>query len=355
MENTKPRFGQTLKFAGGFVAWVIGSGFATGQEILQFFSSYGIKSFLVLLINLAGFLIVGTVLLLKGYDNKSNNIPHFEYFCGKKIGKIYSVIILITLIFLMPVLISAAGATFSQYFGINKYIGSAVMAAAVLAAYLIGFDRMVKIVSSFGPLIIVFSIFVGVVTVIRGRGSEEQIISAENLLSELQTAPHWSLSALLYISLNFLCGSTYYTQLGKSAERRSEAKLGAIIGSLFLIITILLMNVSILLNAENTAGLSVPTLYFAQQISSVFGGVFSVVLVLGIFSSCSTMMWSFSSRFFADNKKKNTAAAAATTVITFVIGMFPFGGLVAVIYPAIGYIGLFFIGCVIFKGLKRKR
>jgi uncharacterized membrane protein YkvI len=29
-----------IKYTGAFIAWVIGSGFATGQEALQFFSSY---------------------------------------------------------------------------------------------------------------------------------------------------------------------------------------------------------------------------------------------------------------------------------------------------------------------------
>lgn len=40
-----------IKYTGAFVAWVIGSGFATGQEALQFFSSYGYLSYGVLLIN----------------------------------------------------------------------------------------------------------------------------------------------------------------------------------------------------------------------------------------------------------------------------------------------------------------
>ena len=30
-------FKKVLKTAGAFMAWVIGSGFATGQEVLQFF------------------------------------------------------------------------------------------------------------------------------------------------------------------------------------------------------------------------------------------------------------------------------------------------------------------------------
>ena len=39
-----------LKFSGAFIAWVIGSGFATGQEVLQFFTSYGYRSYIIALI-----------------------------------------------------------------------------------------------------------------------------------------------------------------------------------------------------------------------------------------------------------------------------------------------------------------
>ena len=36
----KYNIGQVITYAGAFIALLIGSGFATGQEILQFFSSY---------------------------------------------------------------------------------------------------------------------------------------------------------------------------------------------------------------------------------------------------------------------------------------------------------------------------
>jgi uncharacterized membrane protein YkvI len=32
---------KTFAIAGAFIAWIMGSGFATGQEIFQFFTSYG--------------------------------------------------------------------------------------------------------------------------------------------------------------------------------------------------------------------------------------------------------------------------------------------------------------------------
>ena len=59
-----------MKYAGAFIAWVIGSGFATGQEILQFFTSYGYYSYGVVILNLVGFLFLGNMLMTTGYAHK---------------------------------------------------------------------------------------------------------------------------------------------------------------------------------------------------------------------------------------------------------------------------------------------
>jgi len=53
-EENKCSKKAVVKYAGAFIAWVVGSGFATGQEALQFFSSYGYMSYGVLLINFIG-------------------------------------------------------------------------------------------------------------------------------------------------------------------------------------------------------------------------------------------------------------------------------------------------------------
>lgn len=39
--NDNLSFSDINKIAGGFVAWIIGAGFATGREILNFFASFG--------------------------------------------------------------------------------------------------------------------------------------------------------------------------------------------------------------------------------------------------------------------------------------------------------------------------
>lgn len=342
-----------IKYTGAFMAWVIGSGFATGQEILQFFSGYGYASYGVVVLNLAGFLILGRIIITTGYDHKgAANFSHFVYFCGNKLGTLYTWLISVTLVLLISVLTSGAGATLSEYYGINPYIGSALLAALVLGVYLIGFEKMVKIVSVTSPVIIIFTLLVGTITVVRDIGNISEITNYEPVLQNIQASPNWILSAASYLSLNFFCGSTYYTALGAKAANRQSARLGALFGALALIATITIMNTAILLNAGNTVALAVPTLYLARRISSVIGAAFSVILILGIFSSCSTMMWTVCSRFFAGDLKKNRIFAVIVSAGTFMISLFPFTKLVGVFYPLVGYIGLLFVGCVLYKEIK---
>lgn len=342
-----------LKYTGAFMAWVIGSGFATGQEILQFFSSYGYASYGVVVLNLAGFLILGRIIITTGYAHKSEEkFSHFVYFCGNRLGALYAWLIPVTLVLLMSVLTSGAGATLFEYYGINHYIGSALLAALVLGVYLVGFEKMVKIVAVISPVIIIFTLLVGTITVVRDIGNISAITQYAPVLQHTRVCPHWILSAASYLSLNFFCGSTYYTALGAKAESRQSVRLGALFGALALIATIAIMNTAILLDAGNTSALAVPTLYLARKISSMIGATFSVILILGIFSSCSTMMWTVCSRFFAGDSKKNRIFAVIVSTGIFMISLFPFTKLVGVLYPLVGYVGLLFVGCVLYKGIR---
>ena len=347
---------NVIRIAGGFVAWVIGSGFATGQEILQFFSSYGYGSYGVVIVNLIGFLVVGPMLLGVGFEKgKDESFKHFDYYCGKKIGTFYSWATTITLLFVMAVLISGAGATLSEYYGLNHYVGAAIMAVMILVAYLLGFEKLIKILGFIGPSIIAFCLLIGLITVVRDFSNIEQVpIYADNLAVS-QSSPNWIISSILYVSYNFLCGSTYYTALGASSSTKKEAIVGAVVGAIGLILAIAVMNTAIIVNAGDTASLAIPTLYLAKRISYVLGAVFSIFLILGIYSSCSAMMWTVCTKFATGNEHKDRIIALSIAVLTFILGLFSFSQLIGLFYPIIGYAGIFFIGCVVYKKFEKKK
>lgn len=346
---------ETLKYTGAFIAWVIGSGFATGQEIFQFFASYSYLSLAAVLINLVLFVVLGKTLLTKGFENRDKKeFNHYEFYCGKKAGKLYSIILPFTLLMLISVIISSSGAVMNQYYSINRYLGSLIMAAVVLISYLMGFEKMVKTVSFIGPFIIAFAVFVGVYTTVKDIGSFSEIGKFTNELSSHGAAHDFVLSALLYVSLNFFCGGKYYTELGKTAKSRRSAYLGAVFGAILIVLTILFINLAMLLNAGEIMQLPVPTLYLAKRISRIVGAVFSVALVLGMFTSCATTVWSFCSEFYKNDSKKNKIFALVSVIVSLLMGLLPFSKLVSVLYPLIGYIGIYYIVCVIYRGFGDK-
>ena len=346
---------RVIRIAGAFVAWVMGSGFATGQEILQFFTSYGYRSFPLIALNLVGFLLIGSAILESGNEHKnSNGYSHFQYFCGKKLGTFYDWFLPASMFAGMVILISGSGATLEEYYGLNHYVGALIMAAAALTAYIVGFQRFVRVVSFIGPTIIVFTLFVGIVTLVNHFDGLYTVNDFPQQMETKQPVPWAWLSGLLYISYNLSGGSKYYTALGGTAASKREAFWGAIIGSIALMASILLMNSAMLTDIGNTAVQQVPTLYLTRNISYSLGAVFSIILIMGIFSSCSAMLWTVSERFVTQGTRKSYVFAAAVCVVAFLLGLLPFAELVGKVYTVLGYVGLVFAACVIYKRIHSR-
>ena len=68
--NRGINFRETIKFAGTYISVCIGSGFATGQEIMQFFSAQGMISIISSLICMVILSYCGAKLLEMGRQFK---------------------------------------------------------------------------------------------------------------------------------------------------------------------------------------------------------------------------------------------------------------------------------------------
>lgn len=353
--STKCDMKSVFRIMGAYVAWVMGSGFATGQEILQFFTSYGYRSFILVAINLVGFLIIGPAILEAGQRFKNDeSFDQFNFFCGRKVGAFYHWFVPVSMFAGMVILISGAGATLQEYYGINHYVGALVMALLAFVAYVAGFQRFVKVVSFIGPTIIAFTVIVGIITVIRDFDGLLAAAQYEVVMEAKQPVKFWWLSGLLYIAYNITGGSMYYTALGKSAPSRKEAVYGAVLGTFALMLAILLMNSAILSNIGEAGSLGIPTLYLAKKLSYVLGAVFSIILICGIFSACSAMLWTVSEKFVTQGTRRSYIFAGCISVCAFLLGLLPFAELIGVVYPYLGYIGLIYVGRVAYTRLMKR-
>ena len=346
---------NVMKIAGAYIAFIIGSGFATGQEIMQFFTSNGLYSVVSIIISLILFIYFGSTIMLCGFDygNLKKYSP-YKYFCGNKIGLFYEYFVPILLFISVIVMISGAGATLQEYYGLNYYVGCAMMTILVLIAFLFGLDSLINIIGFIGPVIVVFSLIVGLTILIQNFDGLKNISQTMMEVDLIKSGGNCFESGILYASYNMVSGLFFFTSLGSSVNIRREAKYGAVVGSLLLMIVIFVMNFALLSKVSDIYKLSIPTLYFAKSISTMFGKIFSIILLCGIFSTAAPNFWTVCDKISKSGKYNSKVISIMISILAFLCGLFPFQKLVANIYPLTGILGIILFICIFLKQISKK-
>lgn len=346
---------NVMKFAGAFIAFIIGSGFATGQEIMQFFTSNGLYSLVSIIISLILFTYFGSTVMSCGFDYGSlKKYRPYKYFCGNKVGLFYEYFVPVLLFISVIVMISGAGATLQEYYGLNYYVGCAMMTILVLIAFLCGLDSLINIIGFIGPVIVVFSLIVGFTILVQNLDGLKNISQTIMEVNLTKAGGNCVKSGILYAAYNMVSGLFFFTSLGNSADTRREAKYGAIVGSLLLMIVILVMNFALLSKINDIYKLSIPTLYFAKSISPMFGKVFSIVLLCGIFSTAAPNFWTVCDKISKEGRYNSKIIAIIISILAFFCGLFPFEKLVANVYPLTGTLGILLFICIFLKQISKR-
>ncbi len=346
---------NVIRFAGAYIAYIIGSGFATGQEIIQFYTSYGYLSVGAILISMFFFAWVGSVVMSMGYDHKDQSEGGaYQRFCGKYLGTFYEYFVPFFLFCVVVIMISGAGATLNEYYGMNYYVGSLLMAVLIYVAYIFGLKGLVNIIGCIGPVIILFTVLVGAITLIDMGGNLGEAGKAMEGMSLTQAAPNWLLGGLSYAAYNIFGSIIFLNALGRTARTRREAFAGGAVGGIVLMTATLLMNLAFLADIGEVGTKSIPTLYLADKISPAIGVAFSVVLLAGIFSTAAPMTWTVCDRIVKEGTTKSKIVAGVIVTIAFFCGQLPFDKLVGTVYPYTGYLGILLFVCLITYVVREK-
>ena len=73
---------DTIKIAGAWISFCIGSGFATGQELLQYFGAYGVYGFGAIVIAMILHTYCSVSFLKAGHEQQfESSLDIFDYYC----------------------------------------------------------------------------------------------------------------------------------------------------------------------------------------------------------------------------------------------------------------------------------
>lgn len=359
MEKKSISWKKVVLLAGALCAYWIGSGFSTGQEVLQFFTASGTKGIIAALIFVVLMSWLSYILYGIGQKKKFEN-PYdvFEYYCGKVIGQVYIWYSVALVYGIFVVMLAGGGATIHQYYGIPTYIGTGAIAILALGTTLLGVEKLIDIIGVIGPIKIVFVVIVGVAGIITLFGQPTLLSEANNLMPTLgfkAASSNWAWSGALYAFLALMVSIPFQVDCGASAGSVKEARLAGLIGTFVFTLAIILLVIAELVYYKLIVGKQVPTLEIANHISPILGLIFSVLIVVSIYSAVASFLLMTVRKFAPDRTKKfNIIATVLTAIGMFFGGVLPFDKLVNILYPIAGYSAIVFTGFMIYKELREK-
>ena len=327
---------NVLKVVFVIIGTLIGAGFASGQEVYLFFFSYGMKGLIGILISsiIIGVVIYSTFNILNKYkiitykDFLNILIPK-----NTKLKIIANFIINIFILITFFIMIAGFGAYFEQEIGINRLVGSLILAIITFIVFMTSIKGVVKVNELIVPILIGFIFIIGIISI-----KNIHILNLENYVIRTNYT-NFALSAVLYSSYNSILLIPVLITLNNYVKNKKQIFYISFISA---IVTILLSVIIFLLLVRvdvDISKLEMPVVYVVSNMFKILRYIYGVIILGSIFTTAISLGVSFLQNT-AKNKKGYTQISIIMCITSVIISKFGFSNLVSLLYPIFGYLGL---------------
>lgn len=335
MKNKRLSF---FNIAALYIGTIMGAGFASGREAWQFFGVFGLQGYVG--IALSGFLFMalgmmvayiarvtdtddmGKIILYSDNPRITNGIGYF----------------MAAILYMVIISMSAAGGSFlHQQFGLHKAVGGGIIAVLVILTVLGNFDRISRIFRWIVPVLLFVDLALCAVVIF----SDIEQSGQTSGFPVSAMASNWFIAAFLFISYNMLGMIPIVGEASIKAKSGRQAVIGAGLGGFLLTVLTLVLVTALRQDMAFTQSMDLPMLAYSARISVPANILFGAVLFFAIYSAATSTYYGFTTKIKEGPKKKYIVVIGAC--VGFVCGLSGFKTLVAYLYPAEGYLGLFIV------------
>ena len=347
-------FKEVCKIAGAFVGVIVGAGFASGQEILQFFASFGA-------IGLVGCIVSGVffALLSMAFSSMGQRLgaeSHKEVIhamLGRHLGWVFDVLVTFFLFAITVVMLAGAGSLLQQWLGIPEVWGSVLATVLTILIVCLDIRQVIALIGVVTPFLVFMTIVVSAYVVMTPHAGHDALAVAAQ--TQPKGADHWVMGALLYVSYNIVAGMPFLVIMGGQAKSRSTALWGGALGGLLLGILILLIAVAMYLRMDTIGGVAMPMLEISTQISPWLGHLMSLVIFGMILNTAVGMLYAFMARIVPVGTSRFRTGTVIAAVLALAGSFVGFIKLVGIVYPIYGYIGFVLMALGLIGWLRMSR
>lgn len=345
----KQGFG-VFQIASAYIGTVIGAGFASGQEVLQFFVAFGLNGLWGILISSALFFFIGWSILLLGRSlGAGSHVDVVRFTNGPVLGTFIDIVITIFLFGGLSAMIAGAGAIFKEQFNVAPVWGTIVMALAALLTVVTGTRGVIRANSYIVPFLITAMLAVSIVSLARNPLTAEEAQAAENLTA---ATPNWPLSAVNYASYNIVISIGVLAPMGAATPDKKKLLLGTLTGAMGLTAALVAIYLCVLTNITAVGGRELPMVTAAGGLSGIIRLIFAVVLFAAVYTTAVGNLFALSQRTSLGLPRPMFIIGASS--LALIAGQLGFSNMVRFLYPAVGYGGMAFFAGVIYVWIAKR-
>ncbi|QJI69892.1 hypothetical protein HI031_10070 [Staphylococcus haemolyticus] len=290
---------EAVKIGFAYVGIVVGAGFSTGQEVMQFFTPYGLWSYIGVLISglILGFIGRQVAKIGTAFE-ATNHESTLKYLFGEKFSKIFDYILVFFLFGIAVTMIAGSGSTFQESFGIPTWLGALIMTIVIYLTLLLDFNKIVSALGIVTPFLIIMVILIAVYYLFAGSVPLNEVNSTVD-----KTSVFWGIVRGLMPKF-------------KDVE--------------------------------------IPTLTLANAIHPWIGLVLTVIMLTVMYNTILGLCYSFAARFTEPYSKKYHIFIIIMMIAAFILSFVGFADLINFLYNIMGVVGLFIVVAVLIKYYVRK-
>lgn len=348
----KDELSKIFQIAVVFIGTIVGAGLASGQEIKNFFTSYGLVSFLGIIACGIFYVVLGSIVSKISIKYKLNSYGDVIKVVSPNIlGKITGVITTLYLISSASIILAGSGALINQFFGIPKFIGSLIMVGLAIFFLLRDTDGLIEVNSFIVPTLV---ITITLITILYFMFCKD-MVSFDQIIKIKPQKTGIAVSTILYAGYNTLCCLGVLVPLSNQIKKPKTMFFGIALGALGLVVLSFAINFLLMINQPYIHKYEIPLLFVAQPFGNIIQALLLVVIWLEMFSTEVSDVYSISKTLDNTFNIEFKKAIFIVILIAIPISRIGFSNLISSLYPLFGLLSLVFITQTLYFYFKHKK
>jgi uncharacterized membrane protein YkvI len=323
-----------LKWMFLIMGTTIGAGYASGRELWQFF---GHESSLAIFLFLILFIISCQTIMKLSYNKETiHYIPVLESLLGKRVTRIYDLMILLYLYTTTVVMLAGGGATLNT-FHFPYWLGVAIIVLLLVVLFFWDINGILSMNAFLIPILII--LLVGLLLYFLTNTSNAYPL-------DLSKQSNWP-SAFTFTSLNILPLIAVLSAIGKDIKHKGEIWIASIGSGVILGVISFIYNQSLITVSSEIILYEIPLFAILKNYPYIMILVMSILLWLAIYTTAASGVFGIISRFRSMINLPLWMLALLALLTMIPLTSFGFSTLIAILYPLYGILNLYILAAIL--------